>query len=150
MNNNAYISRRLPIHPANAGVVLDSWCRGLRPIAVSERFVRAEGGLWLSADADRGTGGRHQLRSIRGLQWISGRPVSVRLELDAWSTDESQLALRPSSLAWPVRTDHYARRVTDAVERVAGHLVAFEATGSGNGKNVRDVRAYPAPTRLAA
>jgi hypothetical protein len=65
-----------------------------------------------------------QLFARRGTLWVGLWQVRVHLECTKWSESKSELALRPSSLRWPVGTEAYARAAQAVLQEVAQVLVA--------------------------
>ena len=127
--NGAYISQLLHFDPASAGLVLDAVYSGLPPVAVAPRFVRLGEGLWLSAEGLHAAPDAKVLRAVRGVLWFGCRPVRLLVELAEWSSHACEAAIRPLSLAWPVRTDHYARCAAGHLDHLVGSL--YTVGGSG-------------------
>jgi hypothetical protein len=124
----AYVSQILRTDPASAGFVLDSVYRGLEPVGVTRRFVRATDRLWLSGDGLQADLGPQVLRSVRGVLWYGGYPIRVLVELVEWSAAACEVAIRPLGYSWPVWTDRYARCAADHLESLVGSLAEI---GSG-------------------
>ena len=127
MNDCAYISKRVPIRPAQANGALDSWHRNLPRTRWVPGSVRCGDGLWISTEPQPQSVDRQQLRAIRGVLWFGGRPIRVYIELTEWSDTASEIAIRPSRLTWPVLTDGYVRRVAVLLDRISACLVAADA-----------------------
>jgi hypothetical protein len=126
MNDCAYISRRLPIQPAQANAALDSWHRNLPRTKWLPRSVRCGGGLWISTEPQPQSVDGQQLSTIRGVLWFGGRPIRVHLELAEWSATACEVAIRPSRLTWPVLTQGYALRVVALLDGISASLVAAD------------------------
>ena len=139
--NGAYISQLLHFDPASAGLVLDALYSRLPSVGVAPGFVRLGDGLWLSAEGLQAEPDTKVLRAVRGVLWFGCRPVRVLVELAEWSTHACEAGLRPLSLAWPVRTDHYARCAAGHLE----HLVNSLYTSGGSGA-VRTRRSTGSPS----
>ena len=122
--NGAYISRRLPIHPAKAGDALDAWHQDLPRVAVAPWLVRSRAGLWLSPSPNRSNLDPDLLGTVRGLLWFGVRPIRVVLEITEWSSRQCEASIRPSGLAWPVLTEGYARRIGQLLDGIVASLVA--------------------------
>ena len=120
--DSAYLSRRLHIHPVDAVTALQGWHRDLPLVRVAPQYRRLADGLWLSTDPEPIIFDAQLLHAIRGVIWMCGRPIRVLLEITRWSSSECEAAIRPMSLAWPVCSDRYDRRVTALLDDIVGTL----------------------------
>jgi hypothetical protein len=63
-----------------------------------------------------------QRYAVRGVLWVTARPIRVSLEFSMWSEDVTQVALRPSGLAWPVGTNAHGDRVIAVLDEIIESL----------------------------
>lgn len=92
--------------------------------ATVPRMSRVSKGFWLDPEILESAAAC----KLRGLVWIYGRPVPVILEFAAWSKAQSELGVCPRSLAWPVGTVGYVRRVLAALETMSNALCSSART----------------------
>ena len=59
---------------------------------------------------------------VRGVLWVKARPIRVSLEFSMWSTSVTEVALRPTGVAWPVGTKAYGDRVVAILDDIIGSL----------------------------
>jgi hypothetical protein len=114
MLESAYLSKRLDIPPCDLAEVAARWHQRLRHTRSSSRGVRVSRGFWLASET-------HDLAAeyvVRGVVWIYGRPVPVIMEFTPWSETRSEVGVSPRTLAWPVGTERYVRRVLVALDSV--------------------------------
>jgi hypothetical protein len=128
--NGPYISQRLHLDPASAGLFLDALYCGLAPVGVTPRFVRFGERLWLSAEGLQAEPDTYVLRAVRSVLWFGWRPVRVQVELVKWSSTACEAAIRPLSSAWLIDSGRYARCAASHVEGLVRSLYLVGASGT--------------------
>jgi hypothetical protein len=98
LSDTAYISKNLPLSPAEAAAIADHWHGRLDEATMRSHYVRGADRLWLGAELRRVHAARSQVRQAPGILWVGGLPVPVEFEISAWSTTETTLAIRPRAL----------------------------------------------------
>ena len=134
MINSAFVSLRMPIHPASVQCQVGKWHQNLSPVVGPSGRVLVGRRLWLAADRRPPNPDRSQLYAVKGLLWMSGRPIRVDLEFSMWSATVTEVGLRPAHLLWPVRTERYGRQAAQLLEEIIGAVtgcVALEPAGAG-------------------
>ncbi len=121
MLNTAYISRIFPLGPADAIDATEAWRCDLASAASGGRLVAAHR-LRLRQCFETTGCDPLLLRRLRGTLWVDGWPVAVELELVSFSRDASEIAVRPSSIRWPVLTERYEKDATRAVEEIVSAI----------------------------
>jgi hypothetical protein len=114
MDISAHISKRSSIEPRKAANAVVAWCRNNRHVSVRSARLRLATGPEPTSDDPL------QLAEVRGILWLSGWPVRVRLECRVWSDSEVELSLRSTSLRWPVGTDRYVEAASHLLDLVDG------------------------------
>lgn len=133
MIRTRYVSRRIDLSPAEAALATDlvgeAAANGTRgPSSLAEKGLRL-GRRWESTVPDHRLVRRH-VGSIR----VFGRRVPVEFELLKWSSDSSELGIRPRGSWWPVGTERYLDSAGSALDDLCGRLVAeLENTQDGQG-----------------
>jgi hypothetical protein len=123
MDISAHISKRSSIEPGQAAAAVASWCRSNRHVNAGAARLR------LAAAPEPASNDPLQLAEIRGVLWLSGLPVRVRLECRVWSDSEVEFSLRSTSLRWPVGTARFVRAATMLLDLVDhGVRAAGDAT----------------------
>ena len=150
MITTAFVSTRLSMHPLSAQCAVREWHQSLPPVVRARGCVRFESRLWLAAMPEQENSDPDQLYAVRGTLWLNGRPIRVGLECSMWSDTVSLLALRPASLAWPVRTDRYGRRATQVLKLVVGSVMGTAAIHCGPPQQPRNAVARGALVCSAA
>ena len=121
---SAYLSKRLDVPPEELTEVASRWSRGLERMRRPSRMARVSPGFWLDSEIlDSATA-----LKVHGVVWTCGRPVPVILEFSEWSKTQSELGVCPRSLAWPVGTVRYVRRVLVALESMSEALCSSTHT----------------------
>ena len=118
MSHTAFISRRFDIHPSAVPGVVAEWHRGLVPVRAGRNSVLVDRRFRLASEPDRRGPDPLRLYAVRGVLWVTARPIRVSLEFSMWSDDVTQVALRPTGLAWPVGTRAYGDRVGAVLDDV--------------------------------
>jgi hypothetical protein len=140
MFETAYISRTLPVGPAEAATLADDWQRRLGETARGSRFIRYVDRLWLSRELGPVEADRLGVRRAEGLLWVGGLPVPVEFELSVWSSTATTLAIRPRC-PWPLaRCGRYAAAAYRALEDVAQSLLITRECRSARAESYRTVR----------
>jgi hypothetical protein len=124
MVESAYLSKRLDIRPEDLVAVASRWRRGLEGMRPSPRMARVSKGFWLDSEILDS----FAALKVHGFVWTYGRPVPVILEFAAWSKTQSELGVCPRSIAWPVGTVRYVRRVLVALETMSDALCSSTHT----------------------
>jgi len=124
MVESAYLSKRLDIRPEDLVEVASCWRHRLEGVRPSPRMARVSKGFWLDSEILESAAAC----KLHGLVWTYGRPVPVILEFAAWSKAQSELGVCPRSLAWPVGTVGYVRRVVAALETMSNALSSSART----------------------
>ena len=118
MLDSAYISQVFPLGPADAIEATESWYRQLAFAPGGRRLVGGHR-LFLRPSFEPTDFDPLLLRRLRGTLCVGWWwPVRVELELARYSRSASEIALRPSTLRWPVATERYAEDAARAVEEV--------------------------------
>ncbi len=138
MFDTAYVSKKLPLCPAEAAEVTDRWHRSLNETSVGSRYVRGTRYLWVGRDLDVDSPDPMSLRHTPGVLFVLGRPVRVEFELMEWSTTETTLAIRPRAGASIIRTERYATAALRALEGVV-EAMATETTVAARIPSARSV-----------
>jgi hypothetical protein len=142
--DSAYISRVLPLGPVDAAEATDAWYRQL---------VTAPGGKRLMGGHRLRLRPRFEptdfdpllLRRFRGTLWVGWWwPVRIELELARYSRFASEIAIRPSSLRWPVAIERYGTDAARAVEEIVSVITGLKAVPERRCTGTSDVRR---PTR---
>ena len=123
MTNTYFVSTKLNVHPSKLYSAVEKWHQSL-PATTPARRVRLGSRFWLATTRHQASSDPFELYRVRGLLWLYGRPVRVELEFSIWSDALSQVALRPANLAWPVCTEQYRRRATQALEDVVASVTS--------------------------
>jgi hypothetical protein len=121
----AYVSRVFPLGAAEAIEATEAWYRDLESVPGGRRLIGGRKLLlqprFAPTDSDS-----QLLRRLRGTLWVGWWwPVRIELELVWYSPLASEIALRPSTLRWPVGMERYRQ---DAARAVDG-IVAAITTG---------------------
>jgi hypothetical protein len=122
MTDSAYLSRRLDLHPDDLAEAAARWHKGLKSVPWSSRVLRLSPGFWLASNAQAGNATSWPAYEVRGLMWLSGRPLPLILEFSGWSSSQSEVGVCPGGLSWPVGTPRYVRRVQRALELTCEEL----------------------------
>jgi hypothetical protein len=116
--DSAYISRMVPLGPADAIEATEAWYRNL-PVALGHRRLVGGHRLTVRPSFEPTNFDPLLLRRLRGTLWVGWWwPVRVDLELTMYSGCASEIALRPSTLRWPVAIERYGEDAGRAVEEV--------------------------------
>ncbi len=133
MLDTAFISRRFDIHPSEVPGAAADWHRGLPPVRVGRNSVQFDHQFRLASEPEQGHPDPLQLYAVRGVLWVKARPIRVSLEFSIWSSSVTEVAMRPSGLAWPVGTKAYWDRVAaildDIIESVAASGMCHRVIG---------------------
>jgi hypothetical protein len=78
----------------------------------------------VAAEPERASSDPLELFETRGIMWVRIWPLRVRLEGRVWSETETELSLCSMNLTWPVGTTSYIRAASEALESLAGTLLA--------------------------
>jgi hypothetical protein len=121
----AYVSRVFPLSAADAIEATEAWHRELEFVPGRRRLMGGRKLLlqpcFAPTDSDS-----QLLRRLRGTLWVGWWwPVRIELELVWYSPLASEIALRPSTVRWPVGMERYRQ---DAARAVDG-IVAAITTG---------------------
>jgi len=130
MFDSAQVSRRLDIPPLEVREAVAEWHQSLLAVPRGPRPVPLGRGLWLALRPEQVCVDPLRLYAIPGILWVWCRPIQVSLEFSKWSTTDSEVALRPASLGWPVQTELYARRAVTVIDDVSQSLNAFAVSRS--------------------
>jgi hypothetical protein len=142
MFDTAYVSKTLPLGPAEAAGIADLWHWGLDEISVGSRFVRAVDRLWLGGELCAVSPDPSAIRHTPGILWVWGWPVRIEFEVAAWSATATTVAIRPVGRTPVTSTGRYARAAYRAVERVTQSLTLTQehtVARSASFRSVRDV-----------
>jgi hypothetical protein len=140
MFDTAYISRKLPVSPAEAATLADEWHRRLGQSTPGSRFIRYADRLWLSTELGPVDSDRLGVRQAAGLLWVGGLPVPIEFEMSVWSTTTTTLAIRPRG-TWPViRPRRYAATAYRALEHVTQSFLITRECRSARAESYRAVR----------
>jgi len=120
----AHITRRLEVPPSETQVALTEWQQGLPLIGGTCGRLRSAPGIWVAAEPERASSDPLELFETRGIMWVRIWPLRVRLEGRVWSETETELSLCSMNLTWPVGTTSYIRAASEALESLAGTLLA--------------------------
>jgi hypothetical protein len=112
MDISAHISKRSSIEPRRAADAVATWSRNNRHVSLRAARLR------LASTPEPTSNDPLQLAEVRGILWLSGWPVRVRLECRVWSDSEVEFSLRSTNLRWPVGTVRYVRAATMLLELV--------------------------------
>jgi hypothetical protein len=137
--DSAYVSRVIPLGPADAVEATDVWYRQLAP-APGGRLVGGQQ-LRLRPRFEPTDFDPLLLRRFRGTLWV-GRwwPVRIELELAQYSRFASEIALRPTSLRWPVGIEHYGADAARAVEEIVSVITGLRVVPEQRSTRTSDVR----------
>jgi len=127
MFDTAYVSKKLPLCPAEASEVTDRWHRSLNETSVGSRYVRGTRYLWVGRDLSADSPDPVSLRHTPGVLFVLGRPVRVEFEVSQWSATETTLSIRPRAGASIIRTDRYATAALRALDGVAEAMAQTES-----------------------
>lgn len=126
MLDSAYISRVLPLGAADAIEATDGWYRELELAPGSRRLIGGRKLLLRPCFAPTAFDPQ-LLRRLRGALWVGWWwPVRIELELARYSRCESEIALRPATLRWPVGTERYGQDAATAVEGIVATITRGE------------------------
>ncbi len=139
MFDTAYVSKKLPLCPAEAAEVTDRWHRSLNETSVGSRYVRGTRYLWVGRDLSADSPDPDSLRHTPGVLFVLGRPVRVEFEVSQWSATETTLAIRPRAGASIIRTDRYAAAALRALDGVAEAMGHAESVAAAPARAVRSV-----------
>ena len=124
MLDTVYISQVFPLDPVDAIEATESWYCHLAPAAGGRRLVGGHR-LFLRPSFEPTDFDPALLRRLRGTLWVGWWwPVRVELELVRYSRCASEVALRPSSVRWPVGIERYGEDAARAVEEVVDAIQA--------------------------
>jgi hypothetical protein len=140
MSDTAYISRNVPLCPAEAATIADEWHRRLGETAKGTRFIRCADRLWLSTELSPVDSDRLGVRRASGILWVGGRPVPIEFELSAWSTTATTMAIRPRTTRPVFRSERYATTAYRALEIVAQSFMITRECRSVKADSYRTVR----------
>ncbi len=118
MFGSAHASTQIPVRPSDGAAVADHW-RGQLGQAPVRRFVRPAARLRLWDGSSSSEPDPTPLRPIPAVLWVRGRPVSVYLELSAWSATSTTVAIRPRRLSLLIGTQRYATAAHRALDGIA-------------------------------
>lgn len=122
MLDSAYISQVFPLGPADAIEATESWYRHLASAPGGRRLVGARR-LFLRPSFEPTDFDPLLLRRLRGTLWVGWWcPVRIELELARYSRSASEIALRPSTLRWPVVIERYGEDAARAVKEVVAAI----------------------------
>ena len=122
MSDTAFIARRFDIHPSEVPGAAADWHRGLPPVRVGRNSVQFDHQFRLASEPEERRPDPLQLYAVRGVLWVKARPIRVSLEFSMWSTSVTEVALRPTGVAWPVGTKAYGDRVVAILDDIIGSL----------------------------
>jgi hypothetical protein len=120
--DTSFVSTKLSVHPSSVHTAVGKWHQSLPSVTMAHGCVRFGHRLWLATKCQQASSDPLELYAVRGILWMNGRPIRVKLEFSMWSATVSQLAFTPAHLGWPVRTERYARRAAQFLEDVAGSI----------------------------
>jgi hypothetical protein len=116
--DSVYISQVFPLGPADAVEATETWYRRLAYAPGGRRLVGGHR-LLLRRSFEPTEFDALLLRRIRGTLWVGWWwPVRIELELARYSRFASEIALRPSTLRWPVGIERYGVDAARVVEQV--------------------------------
>jgi hypothetical protein len=120
--DTAYISQVFPLGPADAIKATESWYRHLAFAPGGRRLVGGHR-LFLRPSFEPTDFDPLLLRRLRGTLWVGWWwPVPMELELARYSRSASEIALRPSTIRWPVAIERYEVDAARAVEEVVAAI----------------------------
>jgi hypothetical protein len=140
MFDTAYISKKLPLCPAEAAGITDLWHRSLEETSIGSRYVRASRGLWVGAEMSSESSDPYSVRHSAGVLFVLGRPVRIELEIAQWSETETTVAIRPRAGMSILGTERYATAADRALEAVVEALARTKASASARTSSYRTVR----------
>jgi hypothetical protein len=120
--SSVYISRIFPLGPDEAVEAVEAWYRQLASAPGGRRLV-AGNRLRVRPSFQRTDFDPLLLRRLRATLWVGWWwPVRVELELVRYSRFASEIALRPSSLRWPVAIERYGKDAARAIEEIVAAI----------------------------
>jgi len=140
MFDTAYVSRNLPVCPAEAATIADEWHRRLGETAKGSRFIRCADRLWLRTELSPVDGDRLGVRRAAGILWVGGRPRAIEFELSVWSTTATTVAIRTRSTRSVIRSRRYAVTAYRALEDVAQSFLITRECRNARADSYRTVR----------
>jgi hypothetical protein len=121
---SAYVSRVFPLGAADAIEATEAWYRQLASSRGGRRLIGGNR-LFLRPCFEPTDFDPQLLRRLRGTLWVGWWwPVRIELELARYSRFDSEIALRPSTLRWPVAIERYGQDAAEAVEDVVAAITA--------------------------
>lgn len=126
MLGSAYASKRLDLHPRDVQGAASGWHQGLKSVRCAPHWVHVDRRFWLSSRTEGLSTDALRLYGVRGIMWLSGKPVDVTLEFSVWSDSLSEVGIRPTGISWPVGSERYERRVAAVLDAV-GRSVCSQA-----------------------
>jgi hypothetical protein len=140
MFDTAYISKKLPLSPAEAGGITDLWHHSLEETSIGSRYVRASRGLWVGVEMSSESPDPYSVRHSPGVLFVLGRPVRIDFEIAQWSETETTVAIRPRAGMSILGTERYATAAHRALEAVVEALAQTKASASARTTSYRTVR----------
>jgi hypothetical protein len=120
--DTVYISQVFPLCPADAIEATESWYRHLGFAPGGRRLVGGHR-LYLRPRFEPTDFDPLLLRRLRGTLWVGWWwPVRIELELVTYSRSASEIALRPSTVRWPVAIERYGEDADRAVKEVVAAI----------------------------
>lgn len=127
MTNTLYVSRRLGLSPPEAALATDLLHEQLSDAATGPRKRLAANGLRFGRSGASRVPDLRLLRRHRASIRVFGRWVPVELELLRWSSELSELGLRPCGTWWPVGTRRYFDAASGAIDDISKRLIAWNS-----------------------
>ena len=142
MLDSAYVSRVFPLGAADAIEATEAWYRELE-FAPGRRRLIGERKLLLRPCFAPTAFDPHLLRRLRGTLWVGWWPVRMELELVRYSRVESEIALRPATLRWPVGTERYGHDAATAIDGIVATITRGEPAASRTASVARTLSPSP-------
>jgi hypothetical protein len=132
--DSAYVSRVFPLGAADAIEATEAWYREIEFAPGGRRLIGGPRLLLRSCFAPTDSDPQ-LLRRLRGTLWVGWWwPVRIELELVRYSRFASEIALRPSTLRWPVAIERYGQDAAEAVEDIVATITTGVVDRSGDSR----------------
>ena len=145
----AYVSRVFPLSAADAIEATEAWHRELESVPGGRRLIGGRKLLLQPCFAPTGSDSQ-LLRRLRGTLWVGWWwPVRIELELVWYSPSASEIALRPSTLRWPVGMERYRQDAATAVDAIVATItkgVVVDRAGGSGASSTNCVGRTPMPS----